>query len=195
MITGVRLDPALVARARNTEMRFLVDQLNAYKYDTVDNCLRTTGKRTIPVKWVDVNKGDAQRPKVRSRLAVAETTHKTTLSEEDNAQTFSATPPYEALRLLVSFVMSPRDADEKSHVLMFIDITRAHPHCTMRRQVLVQLPAEDPRCEEEGLCGLLLRSIHGLRDTSMNFGQLTRQVMDTLGFTCGVWTPCVFVHR
>ena len=63
---------------------------------------------------------------MRPRLAVAETKHRTTLSEEDTAQTFSATPPYEALRLFVSFVMSPRDKDEKSHVLMFVDITRAH---------------------------------------------------------------------
>ena len=51
------------------------------------------------------------------------------LTEADNAQTFSASPPYEALRLRVSFVMSPRNHEEKSHVLMFIDITRAHPHC------------------------------------------------------------------
>ena len=153
-ITGVKLDPVLVAQARNTEMRFLVDELNAYKYDSVDNCLRMTGKRPIPVKWVDVNKGDAQRPEVRSRLAVAETRHRTTPSEMDNAQTFSATPPYEALRMLASYVMSPRNKDEKSHVLMF---TRAHPHCTLRREVWV-LTAEHPRSKEEGVCGLLLRS-------------------------------------
>ena len=29
----------------------------------------------------------------------------------------------------------------------------------------------------------------------MNFEQLTCQVMDKIGFTCGLWTPCVFVHR
>ena len=29
----------------------------------------------------------------------------------------------------------------------------------------------------------------------MIFEQLTRQVMDKLSFTCGMWTPCVFVHR
>ena len=29
----------------------------------------------------------------------------------------------------------------------------------------------------------------------MNFEQLTRQVMDKLRFTCGLWTPCVFVYR
>ena len=77
-ITGARLDPALVAKARNIEMRFLVDELDAYKNDSVNKCLKTTGKRPIPVKWVDVDEGDAQRPEVRSRLAVAETKHGTT---------------------------------------------------------------------------------------------------------------------
>ena len=52
----------------------------------------------------------------------------------------------------------------------------------------MQLPAEDPRSKEEGVCGLLLRSIYGLRDAGVNFEQLTRQVMDKLGFTCGLWT-------
>ena len=37
----MRLDPALVAKASNTEMRFLVDELNAYKHDSVDNCLKS----------------------------------------------------------------------------------------------------------------------------------------------------------
>ena len=91
--------------------------------------------------------------------------------------------------------MSPRDTDEKSHVMMFIEIMRADPHCTMRRQVWVQQPAEDPHSEEEGVCGPLLRSIFGLKDAGMNFEQLTRQVMDKLGFACGLWTPCIFVHR
>ena len=74
--------------------------------------------------------------------------------------------------------MSPRDTDEKKPRAS----TRAHPHCTMLRQVWVQLPAEDPRSEEEGVCCLLLRSIYRLRDAGTNFEQLTRQVMDKLGF-------------
>ena len=195
VITGAQLDPSLVTKARSAEMTFLFDQLKAYKYDTVGKCLKTTGKRTILVKWVDVNKGDRQRLEVRSRLTVAETKHRTTLTEADNAQTFSATPPYEALRLLVPFVMSPRNHEVMSHVLMLIDITRAHPHCSMRRQVWAQLPREYPRSTEEGVCGPLLRSICGLRDSGMNFEQLTRQVMDKLGFTCGLWSRCVYMHR
>ena len=65
----------------------------------------------------------------------------------------------------------------------------------MRRQVWVQLPQEDPRSTEEGVCGLLLRSIYGLRDAGMNFEQLTHQVMEKIGFTCGLWSPRVYVHR
>ena len=34
-ITGAQLDPSLVAKAKNAEMTFLFNQLNAYKYDTV----------------------------------------------------------------------------------------------------------------------------------------------------------------
>ena len=78
---------------------------------------------------------------------------------------------------------------------MFIYITRAHLHWSMRRQVWVQLPREDPRSTEEGVCGLLLRSLHGWRDTGMIFKQLTRQVMDKIGFTCRLWTPYIFVQR
>ena len=191
-ITGARLDPSIVAKARNVEMTFLIDQLKANKYNTVDNCLKTSAKRPIPVKWVEVNKGDRQRPKVRPRLTVAETKHGSTVTEADNAQTFSATPPYEALRLLVSFVMSPRNHEEVSHVLMFVDNTRANPQCSMRRQVRVQLPQEN---HQEGVCGLILRSIYGLRDAGMNLEQLTRQFMDKLGFTCGLSSPCVYLHR
>ena len=106
-------------------MTFLFDQLKAYKYDTVDNWLKTTVKRPIPVKWVDVNKGDRRRQEVRSRLTVADTKHRTRLTEADNAQTFSATPPYEHC-VCLHLSLSPRNHEEMSHVLMFIDITRAH---------------------------------------------------------------------
>ena len=47
-ITGAQLDPPLVAKARNAEMTFLINPLNPYKYDTVDNCPKTTGNRPIP---------------------------------------------------------------------------------------------------------------------------------------------------
>ena len=70
--SGVKLDPELIARARAEEMDFVKKDLDAYHYDTVSNCKAKTGKSPVPVSWVDVNKGDAQRPSLRSRLVVCE---------------------------------------------------------------------------------------------------------------------------
>ena len=72
---------------------------------------------------------------------------------------------------------------------MFFD-TRDHPHWR-RRQVWIQHPAEDSRSGEAGVCGFTLRSLYGLRDAGMNVEQLTREVMDKIGFTCGLWS---FLH-
>ena len=91
-------------------MEFL-NELGAYTYDKLANC-KAAGCTPVPVTWVDVNRGDDSNPNVRCRLCVAETKRRTTLDLGDPSQTFSATPPYEALRFLVSMVMSPRTKAE-----------------------------------------------------------------------------------
>ena len=136
-------------------MNLIVTDLKAYEYDTVDNCYAHTRKAPLPLLWVDVNKGDELAPEVRSRLCVGETLFRTSMDLHCAAETFSATPPYEALRLLVSFTMTPRNAKEESHGILFLDVTRAHPHCFLTRKVWCKLPPEDPRSKEEGLCALL----------------------------------------
>eukprot|EP00971_Amphidinium_carterae_P338220 6475462-Amphidinium_carterae.1 len=191
-ITGVKLDAELVTKSRAQEMEFLRG-LQAYSYSTVDVCMEKTGKRPIPVAWVDVNKGDADNPAVRSRLVVKETKYRTTLT--DPAQSYASAPPYEALRFLLSMTMSPRDETEASFVLMFIDITRAHPHCKMRREVWVDLPSEDHRSREAGVCAKLDRCLYGLRDAGQSFELFVHEVLvGKMGFINGVWSPCIFVH-
>eukprot|EP00975_Prorocentrum_lima_P002556 563301-Prorocentrum_lima.AAC.1 len=61
----------------------------------------------LPSGWVDVNKGDPTRPALRSRWVIKETKHVTTLDTGDPAQIFSATPPYECLRMILSMTMNP----------------------------------------------------------------------------------------
>ena len=87
---------------------------------------------------------------------------------DDDSLTLSATPPCEDLRLVVSLKMTPKPGEEHD-VLMLMDITRAHPHCTIRREVWIALHAEDPRASEDGTCGFLLRSLYGLRDAGQGF--------------------------
>eukprot|EP00971_Amphidinium_carterae_P250137 4965476-Amphidinium_carterae.1 len=71
--------------------------------------------------------------------------------------------------------MTPTCPAERDHVLLFLDITRAHPHCHMKRRVWVTLPAEDPRSSEEGICGILRRCLYGTRDAGREFELLTRE--------------------
>eukprot|EP00971_Amphidinium_carterae_P344148 6484362-Amphidinium_carterae.1 len=184
--SGQPLDATLVARGCRQEMEFLRG-LQAYEYSTVAECLAKTGKPPVAVGWVYVNKGDSSAPNVRCRLVVKETRWRSTIT--DPSQTWSATPPYEALRFICSLCMTPMEGEE-GYVLQFIDITRAHPHCEMKRDLWIQLPREDPRSQEDGICGKLLRSLYGTRDAGQNFELLVQEVMvSRLAFKQGVWTP------
>ncbi|CAK0853831.1 unnamed protein product [Prorocentrum cordatum] len=191
-ISGAALDPELVAAGRKEEMEFLRG-LGAYVYDTKQRCREETGRDPVPMIWVDVDKVDDRKPNVRWRLCVAETRYCTSMDLGGPSQTFSATPPYEALRMLISFCCSPRNADEDQRVLMFLDITRAHPHCEMKRKLWVKLPAEDPRSADPSVCGLLVRCLYGCRDAGQNFELLVRETLEgKMGFSCGVWCPCIY---
>ena len=74
----------------------------------------------------------------------------------------SATPPLEAIRLVLSLAMTKRPGIEEDRVLSFLDISRAHPHCdALRENLYVDLPRE-AGCPE-GYCALLKKSLYGLR--------------------------------
>ena len=73
---------------------------------------------------MDVNQGDSERRKCGRALTLAETRHRTTLTKTYNVQIFPATPPFEALILVVSFSMSPQSLEVRAHVPMFVEITR-----------------------------------------------------------------------
>eukprot|EP00975_Prorocentrum_lima_P009175 1955309-Prorocentrum_lima.AAC.1 len=72
--------------------------------------------------------------------------------------------------------MSPRRGEE-DFILMFIDITRVHPHCEMRRKVRVTLPQEDPHRTNPELRARLLRPVYSLREAGRNFELFTYTTM------------------
>ena len=53
----------------------------------------------------------------------------------------------------------------QGHKIGFIDIKRAYFHAPSKRAVYIDLPEED---REEGMCGLLLKSMYGTRDAAQN---------------------------
>ena len=123
-----------------------------------------------------------------------ETKRVSSISSGDVAAVFSATPPLEAIRLVLSLCMTVRLGIGNDRVLSFLDISRAHPHCdVLRENLYVDFPPESG--VPPGYCGLLKRSLYGLRDAPQAFEKKVRELLEAIGFVRGVYSPCVFVHH
>ena len=129
---GGELQVPLVREARQEEMRFVRDR-NIYSYSTVKECLAETGRAPVGTKWVDTNKGDDQNPKYRSRLVATE------VRKPWSEKWFAATPPIEALRLIVALAArgssGPASATAagteqpqaaRPQRILLLDVSRAH---------------------------------------------------------------------
>ena len=73
----------------------------------------------------------------------------------------------------------------------FIDIKKAYFHAKSRRKVFVNLPKED---QDEGMCGMLMKSVYGTRDAAQNWEIEYAEFMVNAGFTRGMAVPCIFNH-
>ena len=92
---GGKLDVKLARAAREQEMAFAKER-QIYEDASAGDRLARVGKPPVGTKWVDTARGDDQNPQYRSRLVVTEV--RRPWSEKRTA----ATPPLEALRLLVA---------------------------------------------------------------------------------------------
>ena len=70
-ITRQTLRTDLVKAARREEMEYFVAK-KVYQKAPREEAIRQQGKVPITVKWIDVNKGDDEKPKYRSRLVARE---------------------------------------------------------------------------------------------------------------------------
>ena len=74
----------------------MVSEKQVYRKISREEALRK-GYPIVKVRWIDVNKGDADQPVYRSRLVAKEFNRG---DGEDGL--FAGTPPLEALKLLIS---------------------------------------------------------------------------------------------
>ena len=96
-VSGATLHPKEVRRAREEEIKYVRD-MDLYEKVPINECYMKTGKSPISVRCIDINKGDESNPNYRSRLVAREiNTHK-------RDDLFAATPPLEALKLILSMV-------------------------------------------------------------------------------------------
>ena len=121
---------------------------------------------------MDINKGSETSKEYRSRLVVMETKRRSTIAPEDKGAVFSATPSLEAVRMLASLAMSIKGPiaqydPDNDIVIDFLDISRAHPHVEMKRELYTELPPEHPEYSKG-------ESRASSADISMEYAMLAR---------------------
>ena len=113
------------------------------------------------------------------------------MGPEDAAAVFAAPPPIEALRFLLSRAMTELKEDRGAdRTIAFLDISRAHLHSPVRREIYVRACKEDLNCPV-GSCWKLLKAMYGLRDAGAAFDSKAESTMRELGFDIGVFSPCL----
>ena len=103
--SGKQLSPKLVRRAREEEMKQFKSH-QVYEKVPIEEAKKNEAK-LITTRWVDINKGDGEKPQYRSRLVARE------LNAQDEAGLFAATPPLEAKKVLFSMVMTNAESREE----------------------------------------------------------------------------------
>ena len=178
-VTGDKLPEEETEAARQEEIGCM-NKWNIWDIVDVDLCWQRTGKSPISGRWVDHNKGDESNPNVRSRYVAQE------VARWKDATLFAATPPLEALRLLLSSI-----ARDKKRKLLLIDVRKAYLHAVAEREVYVQLPKE---MNLQGKCGRLNRCLYGTRDAALQWEALYSKELISMGFMKGKASPCCFHH-
>ena len=126
-------------RSTLLEIQYLRDR-EVYEYSTEAEALARTGRNPVGLKWIDTNEGSAEALRYRSRLVCTE------VRQNGIEPIFSATPPLETLRILLS-VACQEDVfrAEDPFLISIADVSRAHFYADAVRDVCVRLPDEDPR--------------------------------------------------
>ena len=201
-VSGETLPAGLTHSARVEEIRFM-ESWHVWDVRPVAECWAATGRAPIGGRWVDHNKGDEQSPNVRSRWVA-----KDIARWKDDAM-FAATPPLEAVRLLLSDLATRRRAhaghsgNVHEHIGMsagerrrtgqrkalFIDVRKAHLHAFANRDIYVVLP---PEVAEPGKCAKLVRNLYGTRGAPARWEVLYTSTLEVFGFERGRASACCF---
>ena len=97
--------PEAVQIARRVELEFM-DKLAALKEGRVEQCWSETNAKPFGTKWIDISKGDGDRVEIRSRLVATDLKVRQGQMGVLPDDVFNATPPLDALRFLMTLMMT-----------------------------------------------------------------------------------------
>ena len=165
--SGAALDAELVKKARAEELQWLKGE----KVYTRVPASEAQGP-LLKIKWIDINKGDNDSPKVRSRL-VAKEIRKAKAPDQQLLpnETFSSTPPTETVFALLSLFMTRKRGEVNKKKIASWGISRAHFMGKAARDIWMELPEEDKVHNDDivPMVGKLERSMYGTMDASKIF--------------------------
>ena len=126
------------------------------------------GWKIIKSRWIDINKVYDDKPNYSSRMVGKE------FNDREIEGLFAATPPLEALRLILSWVASsvgPLASAENGlpdKSILIVDASRAFFEAPAKRDICVELPEQALSGGEtpQDTVGKLLASLYGTRDAS-----------------------------
>ena len=98
-LTGQPLPPGLCKAACAEELAYFKSK-GVWELRKVAEALQRTGRRPISVRWVEVNKGDSENPRIRSRLVARE------IRGPRQEACFAPIPPLENMRMVRSFAVT-----------------------------------------------------------------------------------------
>ena len=187
-VNNFELPMTLVREARNEEMKHMMKKI--FKVVKKSESYRVTGKGPISTKWVDTDKSHGTGEMlVRSRWVARDFKAK---GEKDREDLFSATPPLEIIRYLLSRQATKRQ-DGRERKTLYIDVKKAHlvPKCT--QDVYVELPTEAGAQADE--CGKLEYWLYGCRQAAQAWEEDYATAFEEAGFKRPASCPVVFSHR
>ena len=142
-----------VLKARKLEMDFF-RKVGVYT-KVHKEMAKKDGCKIISTRWIDTNKGDKNNPNFRSRLVGRE------IKTDSRLDLFSATPPLEVMKFLISNCAQSQDDPRGAMRLATIDIKRAYFYAPARRNVYISIPVEDRMPGDEHMVGKLNLSLCG----------------------------------
>ena len=164
----------MVRTARAEEMAYF-KKVGVYKIVPRSHP-QTTGGKVIGTRWVDVNKGDAEKPNCRSRLVGREFN----VGKDDTL--YAATPPLEALRFVLSFAATRSEPGSTTRrCVMINDVRRAYFYAKAKRDIYIEVPTEDPESGPNVL-GKLELCLYGTRDAAKSWQDTLSDQLEGCGF-------------
>ena len=135
-VTGTVPLPELVVQTHLEEMTY-IKKLGVYKVAPRAHQQQYGGK-IIGTRWADTNEGDSESPNSRSRLVGRE------LNVGRDDSLYAATPPLEALRVVLSHAATWCSSNVSHRRGVMINcVRRAYFYAKARRDIYIEIPSED----------------------------------------------------